>query len=60
MEPEQVGDMVVKAIRNDEPYIITHGEWSGAVKGRYEAIMAAMPTEANPDLVASMRPHRGE
>ena len=60
MEPEQVGDMVVKAIRGDEPYIITHGEWADAVKSRYEAIMAAMPTETNPELVASMRPHRGD
>jgi len=59
MEPEQVGDMVVKAIRNDEPYIITHGEWAGAVKGRYEAIMAAMPAGTNPDLLASLRAHRG-
>ena len=59
MEPEQVGDMVVKAIRNDELYIITHGEWREAVTGRYEAVMAAMPSETNPELVASMRPKRG-
>lgn len=56
MEPEQVGDMVVKAIRNDELYIITHGEWREAVKARYEAMMAAMPTEVNPELMASLRP----
>ena len=54
MEPEQVGDMIVKAILNDEPYVITHGEWQGAVTSRYQAMMAAMPTEANPELVASM------
>ena len=60
MEPEQVGEMVVRAIRNDEPYIITHGEWADAVKARYEAVMAAMPSETNPDLIASMRPHRGD
>ncbi len=60
MEPDQVGEMVVTAIRNDEPYIITHGEWSDAVKARYEAVMAAMPTETNPELIASMRPHRGD
>ena len=56
MEPEQVGDMVVKAIMGDEPYIITHGEWAGSVTSRYEAIMAAMPSATNPDLIASMRP----
>ncbi|HLY55007.1 MAG TPA: SDR family NAD(P)-dependent oxidoreductase, partial [Stellaceae bacterium] len=27
MEPERVGEMVLNAIRNDELYIITHGEW---------------------------------
>lgn len=56
MEPEQVGEMVVKAIRNDELYIITHGEWRGAVQARFDAILQAMPTEVNPDLIASLRP----
>ncbi len=55
MEPEQVGDMVVKAIKGDEFYIITHGEWSDSVKNRFESIMAAMPKETNPALMASMR-----
>ena len=58
MEPEQVGDMVVKAILNNEPYIITHGEWAGAVTSRYEAIMAAMPADTNADLISSLRAHR--
>ena len=44
MEPDQVGDMVVKAILNNELYIITHGEWRDAVKARFEAMLAAMPT----------------
>jgi NAD(P)-dependent dehydrogenase (short-subunit alcohol dehydrogenase family) len=56
MEPEQVGDMVVDAIRNDRLYIITHGEWRDAFKARADAILAAMPTEVNPDLIASLRP----
>ena len=55
MEPEQVGDMVVDAIRNDRLYIITHGEWRDAVKSRFEAMMEAMPAETNDELVASMR-----
>ena len=58
MEPEQVGDMVVRAIRNDELYIITHGEWRDAVKARYEAMLSAMPEETNPELIASMRRQR--
>ena len=55
MEPEQVGDMVVDAIRNDRLYIVTHGEWRDAVKSRFEAMMAAMPAETNEELIASMR-----
>ena len=58
MEPDQVGDMVVKAIRNDELYIITHGEWREAVEGRHRAMVEAMPTGINPDLIASLRAHR--
>ena len=60
MEPEEVGDMVLKAIRNDELYIITHGEWAGAVTSRYDAMMAATPTETNPELIASLRAHRAD
>jgi NAD(P)-dependent dehydrogenase (short-subunit alcohol dehydrogenase family) len=56
MEPEQVGDMVVDAIRNDKLYIITHGEWRDAFEARVQAIREAMPKDINPDLIASMRP----
>jgi short-subunit dehydrogenase len=56
MEPEQVGDMVVNAIRTNQLYVITHGEWREAQQARHDAIMAATPTEVNPDLIASLRP----
>jgi NAD(P)-dependent dehydrogenase (short-subunit alcohol dehydrogenase family) len=55
MEPEQVGEMVVAAIRANQLYIITHGEWRDAQQARLDAIMAATPTEVNPDLIASLR-----
>ena len=55
MEPDQVGDMVIKAIRENELYVITHGEFGDSVKARQAAIVAAMPEPVNPDLVASMR-----
>jgi NAD(P)-dependent dehydrogenase (short-subunit alcohol dehydrogenase family) len=60
MEPEQVGDMVVDAIRNDKLYIITHGEWRDAVQQRHDRILAAMPTEVNDALIASLRPVQQE
>jgi short-subunit dehydrogenase len=56
MEPDQVGEMVLNAIRNNELYIITHGEWREAVKGRIDKILSAMPTETNPALIESLRP----
>jgi NAD(P)-dependent dehydrogenase (short-subunit alcohol dehydrogenase family) len=55
MEPETVGQMVLNAIRNNKLYIITHGEWRDAVKGRIEAVISAMPTETNPALIESIR-----
>jgi NAD(P)-dependent dehydrogenase (short-subunit alcohol dehydrogenase family) len=58
MEPETVGEKVVKAIRNDELYVITHGEWRDAFDQRVSAIRAAMPTEVNPDLIQSLRERR--
>jgi NAD(P)-dependent dehydrogenase (short-subunit alcohol dehydrogenase family) len=56
MEPEEVGAMVLDAILENRLYVITHGEWRGAVQARHDAIMAAMPTAVNPELIASLRP----
>jgi len=36
--------------------VITHGEWRAAVAARNEALLAAMPTQVNPDLTATLRP----
>lgn len=55
MEPEEVGRMILKAVRNNELYVITHGEWRDAVTGRMDAILAAMPTTTNPALIESLR-----
>jgi NAD(P)-dependent dehydrogenase (short-subunit alcohol dehydrogenase family) len=56
MEPEQVGELVLKAIREDELYVITHGEWREAARARFEAMLLAMPQKTNPELIASLRP----
>ncbi len=58
MEPEEVGDMVVDAVRNDKLYIITHGEWRESAEGRFKAILDAMPEVTNDELIASMRARR--
>jgi NAD(P)-dependent dehydrogenase (short-subunit alcohol dehydrogenase family) len=56
MEPDRVGEMVLNAIRNDQLYVITHGEWREASRSRFDAMLSAMPADVNPDLIASLRP----
>jgi NAD(P)-dependent dehydrogenase (short-subunit alcohol dehydrogenase family) len=56
MEPREVGERVLRAVRQDDLYVITHGEWRPMASARFEAMLAAMPTEVNPDLIASLRP----
>jgi NAD(P)-dependent dehydrogenase (short-subunit alcohol dehydrogenase family) len=55
LEPEHVGELVLDAVRNDEIYIITHGEWRPAAAARHAAILAAMPEKTDPALVAMIQ-----
>jgi NAD(P)-dependent dehydrogenase (short-subunit alcohol dehydrogenase family) len=54
MEPEEVGALVLNAIRNDQLHIITHGEWRPAAEARHAALIAAMPEKLDPKLVAML------
>jgi NAD(P)-dependent dehydrogenase (short-subunit alcohol dehydrogenase family) len=54
MEPTEVGALVLKAIRNDELYVITHGEWRPVAEARHAAIIDAMPEKLDPALVAML------
>ncbi|MBC7985103.1 MAG: SDR family NAD(P)-dependent oxidoreductase [Sphingomonadaceae bacterium] len=54
MEPDEVGEMVLDAIRANKLYVITHGEWRDAVIARHDAILEATPTTSNPALIASL------
>jgi len=56
MDPEEVGRLIVKAIRNNELYVITHGEWRAAVMARHAAMLAAMPEKNDPNLIATLAP----
>jgi NAD(P)-dependent dehydrogenase (short-subunit alcohol dehydrogenase family) len=58
MEPAQVGALVLKAVRNDELYVITHGEWRGAAAGRHAALLGAMPEKIDPTLAAWIQGRR--
>lgn len=54
MEPSEVGELVLNAIRNDQLYIITHGEWRPGAEARHAAIIKAMPEKLDPALVAML------
>ena len=58
MEPAEVGSRVLNAIRKNELYVITHGEWRPAAAARHAALLAAMPEELDPALVAMLAGRR--
>jgi NAD(P)-dependent dehydrogenase (short-subunit alcohol dehydrogenase family) len=55
MSPREVGDRVLCGMRNDQLYIITHGEWRDLARKRFETLLDAMTMETNPALLTSMR-----
>jgi NAD(P)-dependent dehydrogenase (short-subunit alcohol dehydrogenase family) len=55
MEPADVGALVLNAVRNDELYVITHGEWRAMAEARHTALIAAMPEKLDPALVAMLQ-----
>lgn len=46
MSPHEVGEKVVRAIREDQLYVITHPEHGDLLEHRFAAIRAAVPDEA--------------
>ena len=55
MEPAVVGALVLNAVVHDELYVITHGEWKAAAERRHAAVLAAMPEQLDPALVAMLQ-----
>jgi len=55
MEPAEVGQLVLKAVQNNDLYIITHGEWRPMAQARHAALLAAMPEKLDPALVAMLQ-----
>jgi NAD(P)-dependent dehydrogenase (short-subunit alcohol dehydrogenase family) len=60
MEPDEVGAMIVDAIRANKLYVITHGEWREAMEARFAAILDATPRHVNAALIESLSSHRAE
>ena len=53
MDPLEVGEKVLSAIRQNKLYIITHPEFAEEIRRRSEALLAAVPDEpVNPRRVA--------
>jgi NAD(P)-dependent dehydrogenase (short-subunit alcohol dehydrogenase family) len=52
LTPAAVGARVLKAVIDDELYVITHGEWRAAAEARHAALLAAMPRQTDPALMA--------
>jgi len=49
MDPAAVGELVVKAIEENRPYIFPHGEFVPEVKAYSDEMLAAFPTEFEMD-----------
>jgi hypothetical protein len=45
MDPVEMGERVVRGIRNNDMFIITHPEFKAGFKARHDAIMRACPDE---------------
>ncbi len=48
MDPLWLGRAVVRAVENDEPYIVTHPEYRDSLAARHQRIMAAFGEPAQP------------
>jgi len=48
MEPLEVGERVLRGIRRNDLYILTHPEYEAGLRERYEAILSSFPLEGPP------------
>jgi NAD(P)-dependent dehydrogenase (short-subunit alcohol dehydrogenase family) len=59
MDPVDVGALVLKGVRHDELYLITHGEWKPMAEARHAALIAAMPEKLDQALTAMLQARPG-
>lgn len=45
MDPMEAGERVLRGIRNNDLYILTHPEYEQGIRDRFEAILASIPVE---------------
>ena len=49
MNPLEMGDRILRGIRRNDAYILTHGEFKDEVAGLFNDILASFPTDDNID-----------
>lgn len=49
MDPSEVGQLVLRGMRNNDLFILTHPEWERMMRDRHELLMASLPTKAYPN-----------
>jgi len=52
MDPMEIGERVLRGIRNNDLYIFTHPEFEQGIRDRFEAILASLPVEKEPPPAA--------
>lgn len=50
MRPDEVGEKVLRGIRRNDLFILTHPEFRGILKARCDALLAAIPNDPVPEL----------
>jgi uncharacterized protein YciW len=55
MQPEEAGLPTLRAVREDTPYVITHGDWRSAAMQRHAQLLNAMPDTSDPRIISSLR-----
>jgi NAD(P)-dependent dehydrogenase (short-subunit alcohol dehydrogenase family) len=48
MDPSEAGQHVLRGMRNNDLYILTHPEYEQVIRDRNEALIASMPTDLRP------------
>jgi hypothetical protein len=49
MDPLEMGERILRGIRRNNPYILTHGEFKDEVAGLFQDILDSFPTDDNID-----------
>ena len=48
MDPLEAGEWVLRAIRRNSLYILSHPEFEQSIRDRFEALLASLPYETPP------------